>query len=250
MEFKMGKCATFIMFILAIYHHVFSGEVHLSVAASLTEVTKALIQNYNKLSPEVSFLPNFGASGALAKQIAQGAPAELFISANPEWMDYLVSQKCVSATQSKILVYNSLVFVGKKGLQVSSLSDLSKLDKIAIGSPKSTPAGKYAETALKAAGNYASVKDKLALAEDVRQALIYADRGEVDGAFVYKTDALLAKDVVILLEVPAKLYPEIAYPVGLTMDGAKNNEAVAFYNYLLSSEAKTIFNKFGFVTKD
>ena len=114
-----------------------------------------------------------------------------------------------------MFAYNKLVFAGKKGISITSLADLKTLQRIAIGTPASVPAGQYAEQAMRAAGVYEDlVKDKkLVMAQDVRQALLYADRGEVDGAFVYKTDALLAKEAEILLVVPDKLYDRISYPM-------------------------------------
>ncbi len=226
-----------------------AAEVHLSVAASMTDATKELIATYEKQSPGVSFLPNFASSGALAKQIAQGAPADIFISANPKWMTYLVDEKRISADRVRIFALNTLVFIGKKDLAINSLADVARLHRIAIGSPRSVPAGEYAEQALLAAGIYEQMKRKLVMAQDVRQALVYSDRGETDGAFVYRTDALLAKEAVILLEVPPTFYNEVTYPIGLTIEGGENPEAVAFYEYLESAAATEILKKFGFVMK-
>jgi molybdate transport system substrate-binding protein len=224
----------------------FAAEVHISVAASMTEATKELIATYEKQIEGVSFLPNFGSSGALAKQIVLGAPADIFISANPEWMDYLVKKKFVPAEKVRIFAYNSLVFLGKKGLAVTTLGDIAGLRRIAIGSPKSVPAGQYAKRALIKAGLYKQLKGKLVMAKDVRQALAYADQGESDGAFVYRTDALLAKNSTILLEVPQKLYGKVIYPVGLTAEGAGKPEAVAFFSFLKTDEATRIPKKYGF----
>lgn len=226
-----------------------AAEVRLSVAASMTDAAKALIAAYQKSAPEVTFLPNFAASGALAKQIAQGAPADLFISANPKWMDYLVKTGSVAADQVRTLAFNSLVLVGHQGLQVESMADLAHLGRIAIGSPKGVPAGQYAEQALKNAGLYARLAPRLVLAKDVRQALVYADRGEVDGAFVYRTDALLAQHAAILLQVPARLYSRVQYPVALTRTGAANPAAVAFAAFLKTPAAAGILEKNGFLVK-
>lgn len=225
-----------------------AANVRLSVAASMTDATKALIASYQKQAPEVAFLPNFAGSGSLAKQIAQGAPADIFISANPRWMTYLVEQKRIVADKVRTFAHNSLVFVGKPGLSVASMNDLAGLSRIAIGSPQSVPAGQYAEQALKAAGLWNKLQGKLVMAKDVRQALIYADRGETDGAFVYQTDALLAQSAVILLEVPQQLYSEVTYPVGLTVEGANNPAAVAFDAFLKTPKAAAILKQYGFVT--
>jgi molybdate transport system substrate-binding protein len=121
------------------------------------------------------------------------------------------------------------VFVGKPASKVGSVQDVVRLEKIAIGSPKSVPAGDYAMQALKKAGLEKQIEKRLVMARDVRECLLYADRGEVDGAFVYKTDAeQMAKNVKILLAVPQDLYPRVTYPVALTIGGSKKPEAVAF----------------------
>jgi molybdate transport system substrate-binding protein len=226
-----------------------AGPVRLSVAASLTDALKEIAALYTAAHPGVEVWPNFGASGALAKQIAQGAPADIFISANPKWMEYLVEQGRIAPGQTATLAYNTLVFVGRPGLQVAKLADLPGLQRIAMGSPKSVPAGQYAEQALKAAGLAEPLAGKLVLAQDVRQALVYADRGETDGAFVYRTDALLAKEAKILFEVPRTLYDPVSYPLGLTQQGAGSLDAVGFFDFLTTPTARAVLLKYGFVVK-
>jgi molybdate transport system substrate-binding protein len=226
-----------------------AGEVHLSVAASLKEVISELSDGFTKAHPGVKFAKNFGASGALAKQIENGAPADLFISANNEWMDYLKNKKLADRASIGVFAYNTLVFAGNPAKKVTGMADLPKLDKIAVGSPKSVPAGEYATAAMKKAGLDKQLEKKLVMARDVRDCLMYAERGEVDGAFVYRTDALQAKKAQILFTVPQKLYPEVAYPMALTVSGAKNKEAQAFFGYLHGTEAKTVLGKYGFVVK-
>ena len=227
----------------------FAGEVNLSIAASLKEVINELSDNFTRQNADVKILKNYGASGALAKQIENGAPADIFISANLEWIDYLQSRKLMNAASVGIFTYNTLVFVGKSDKKVSGLQDLHKLEKIAIGSPKSVPAGEYAMDALRKAGVEKQLEQKLVMAKDVRECLMYAERGEVDGAFVYKTDALQAKEARILFTVPENLYPRVTYPMGLTLTGAKNKDAEAFYKYLQGRDAKGVLEKYGFSLK-
>lgn len=223
-------------------------QINLSVAASMTDAIKELAAVYSQEQPGITIRPNFGSSGALAKQIAQGAPADLYISANAKWMDYLVQEGMVSGEKVRLFAANSLVFVGPPATAISSLAALPTLTRIAIGSPQSVPAGQYAEEAMRAVGVYAELlqKNKLVMAKDVRQALLYAERGEVDGAFVYKTDALLAQQAVILFTVPGTLHKRIDYPVGLTLVGEKNVDAQAFYTFLSKPVALAILAKFGF----
>lgn len=227
-----------------------AGEINLFVAASLKEVFNELSDNYAKTHPGVTFKKNYGASGALAKQIENGAPADIFVSANTEWMEYMKTKKLADEKGIDVLAYNVLVFAGRPELKISSLQELVKLDRIAIGSPKSVPAGEYAMEAFKKAGIDKQLEKKLVMARDVRECLMYAERGEVDGAFVYKTDALhVAKTAKILFTVPQEYYPRVTYPKALTVAGAKNRDAAAFYAGLKSAEAQTVLKKHGFIVK-
>lgn len=225
-----------------------AGDVNLFVAASLKEVVNELSDGYAKKHPAVRFVKNYGASGALAKQIENGAPSDLFISANLEWMDYLKNKKLADVASIGTFTYNTLVFAGTPG-KASSMQDLIKLERIAIGSPKSVPAGEYATEAIKRAGLDRQLEKKLVMAKDVRECLMYAERGEVDGAFVYRTDALQAKQARILFTVPQGLYPRVVYPMSLTLAGGKNRDAAAFFAYLHGTEARSVLSKYGFVAQ-
>ncbi|MBP1731557.1 MAG: molybdenum transporter, periplasmic molybdate-binding protein [Deltaproteobacteria bacterium] len=228
----------------------YAADVNLSVAASLREAVTVLSENFVRQNPGVKFLNNFGASGALAKQIESGAPADLFFSANLEWMDYLKERKLVDEKSITTFAYNTLVFVGKPESKVGSLQDMVKLERIAIGSPKSVPAGDYTMQAFKKAGLDKQLEHKLVMAKDVRECLLYADRGEVDGAFVYKTDAeQMAKNVKILFTVPQDLYPRVTYPMALTVAGGRKAEAVAFLKFLQTEEARAVLARYGFVVR-
>jgi len=225
-------------------------DINLSVAASLREVVTELSDSFAKSHGGVTFRNNFGASGVLAKQIESGAPADVFFSANLEWMDYLKERKLLDENSISTFAHNVLVFVGKPESKVTRLEDVIKLEKIAIGSPKSVPAGEYAMQAFNKAGIAKELENKLVMARDVRECLLYADRGEVDGAFVYKTDAEeMAKNVKILFIVQQDLYPRVTYPMALTTGGSKKAEAIAFLKFLQSAEAKSVLAKHGFVVK-
>jgi len=226
-----------------------AGDINLSVAASLKEVINELSAGFAKKHPGVKFVKNYGASGMLAKQIENGAPCDLFISANLEWMEYLKNRRLVDNATIDTFTYNTLVFAGAPG-KASSMQDLIRLGRIAIGSPKSVPAGEYAVEALKKAGLDKQLEKKLVMAKDVRECLLYAERGEVDGAFVYRTDALLAKQAKILFSVPQELYPWVTYPMSLTVAGAKNKDAVAFIGYLHSKDTKLLLARYGFAARD
>jgi molybdate transport system substrate-binding protein len=242
------KTVSVLMAVLLWAAPALAGEVHASVAASLKEVINELSDSFARKHPGVRIVKNYGASGALAKQIESGAPADLFISANVEWVDYLKNRKLLENGSIGNFTYNTLVFAGAPG-KAASLQDLHKLNRIAIGSPKSVPAGEYAMTALKRAGLDRELEKKLVMARDVRDCLMYAERGEVDGAFVYRTDALQAKQSRILFTVPQELYPRVIYPIALTATGAKNRDAAAFLSFLHGGEAKAVLAKYGFATR-
>ena len=226
-----------------------AGEINLSIAASLKDVVNELSDSFARKHPGVKFLKNYGGSGSLAKQIENGVPADIFISANLEWMDYLKQRKLVDSAGVGVFTYNTLVFAGSREKKVATVQGLLKLEKIAIGSPKSVPAGEYAAEAFKKAGIDKQLAKKLVMARDVRECLMYVERGEVDGAFVYRTDALQARQAKILFTVPQNLYPRVTYPMGLTMAGTKNKEAEAFFKYLESDDAKAVLGKYGFTLR-
>ena len=220
-----------------------AGDINLSAAASMKEAVSELANNFAGKNPGVKFKNNFGASGAIAKQIENGAPADLFLSANLEWMDYLKKKRLMDEKNIRTFAFNALVFVGKPDLKVKKIEDVVKLNKIAIGSPKSVPAGQYAVEAFKKAGIDKKLENKLIMGKDVRACLMYADSGEVSGAFVYMTDARMAKNVKILFTVPQNLYPRVTYPIGLSAAGSKKAEAAAFYKFLQSPEAEKVLVK-------
>lgn len=225
-----------------------AGDINLSAAASLKDVINELSDNFAKIHPGVKFLKNYGASGMLAKQIESGAPSDIFIAANLEWMDYLKNKRLVDAASIGTFTRNTLVFAGAPG-KAASMQDLKKLERIAIGSPKSVPAGEYAMEAFKKAGIDKQLEKKLVMARDVRECLMYAERGEVDGAFVYRTDALQAKKAKILFIVPQELYPRVMYPMALTAAGKKNSDAAAFLAYLHGEEARSVLTRYGFAAR-
>ena len=234
--------------ILGLVAPVAAGEVNLSAAASLREVVTELTDNYARRHPGVKFINNFGASGALAKQIENGAPADLFFSANLEWMDYLKQKGLLDGGSVSPFAYNTLVFVGREGIKAGSLNEVATLERIAIGSPKSVPAGAYTQEALRNAGIDGQLEKKLVMARDVRECLLYAERGEVDGAFVYRTDALQAAgNTKILFTVPQEFYPRVTCPMALTVSGTKKGEAMTFFGFLKSAEVKAVLVKRGFL---
>ncbi|MBJ6802336.1 molybdate ABC transporter substrate-binding protein [Geomonas propionica] len=242
------QAASPLLILLLLVTPVFAGEIAVSAAASLKEAINELADSFTRTHPGVRIVRSYGASGTLAKQIESGAPADIFISANEEWMAYLKQRKLISSSET--LAGNTLVFAGSTGKKVTAMQDLVALGRIALGSPKSVPAGEYAMAAIRKAGLEQALGGKLVFAKDVRESMMYAERGEVEGAFVYRSDALLGKRARILFTVPRQLYPSIVYPMALTGSAAAKGEASAFFRYLKEPESVSVMKKHGFSFHD
>ncbi|MBC7852801.1 MAG: molybdate ABC transporter substrate-binding protein [Pirellulaceae bacterium] len=220
----------------------------LSAAASTKEVMESLAEQFAKKSKD-SIKVNPGSSNSLAAQIIAGAPADLFLSANQEWADKVKEAK-LSSQQIKLLT-NKLVLIVPKGnpAGVKEPKDLSKssVKKIALAGEK-VPAGKYADQALTKLGLLDSLTKarKIARGQDVRAALAYVERGEVEAGIVYSTDLLAAKSVEKVHEFDPALHDEIVYVLMLLKHGEDNAAAKGFFELLKSDEANETFKKFGF----
>ncbi len=226
-----------------------AGEISLSADICLKEVLNELSDSFARKNPGVTFTRNYGASGPLAKQIENVAPVDIYIPANLKWMNYLKDKHLLDPSSIRAFTYNSLVFAGPATTRISSMEELVKLKKIVIGRPESVAAGDYALAALKSAGVYKHLDKQLILASNSRECFMYAEGGTVDGAFVYRTDALRARHSIILFVVPQKLYPRVVCPMALTVTGAKNKEAIAFFRYLQSNSAKAVLRKNNFTSE-
>lgn len=246
---NVQRLTILVFFILLVFStQAHAGQVRISVAKSMSHLCNHLITKFQEQHPGVEIVSSFASSGTLAKQIEQGAPADIYVSANPKWMTYLIEKGKIRTGTKKIFAHNALVFVGRSSTDVHSMDDLQQLTRVALGSPRSVPAGQYARQAMDKEGIYDGMlkKGKLVMAKDVRHALIYADRGEVDGAFVYKTDAMLATSADILFEVPSKLYRRVTYPVAMTQESCGNADAKLFYDYMMSEAAHPEMVRLGF----
>jgi len=226
-----------------------AGEISVSATLSLKEVLYDLSESFARENPCVKFVLRFGASGSLAKQIENVAPVDIFIPASLRWMDYLKNRQLVETSSITPLAYNSLVFAGPADKKISHMQDLVRFKKIVIGRPECVAAGEYALAALKNSGIYTQFDKQLILARDSRECLVYAEGGKVDGAFVFRSDAIHAKYAKIFFTVPQVLYPRVTLPMALTVTGAKNKGARAFFKYLQSSHAKAMLSNYGFVLK-
>ena len=229
----------FISCFLAFAASVHAENIDVSAGVGLRDVVTAICDTYKASHPAVNIRYNFAAAGPLAKQIEAGIPSDIVIPAHTKWMDYLVSRGKVEKATVRIFAGNVLVVAGLGKKKMASLKDLMAMDHIAIGMPGSVPVGDYAVQSFKAAGIYDSLvkSNKLVMAKDVRQALIYADRGEADAAVVCITDIMRAERAVTLYTIPDSFHEKIVYTVGLTLTGVKNKDAHSLYDFILSSEA-------------
>ena len=224
-----------------------AGEVTIAAGVGLKDVVNDIAAAFTKKHPSVRILKNYAASGVLAKQLDGGGNMDVLFVANVGWMNYMKEKKHVNPATVMPFAYNTLVFVSSKPHGPAALNDVTKLGKIAIGSPKSVPAGEYAMEAFRNAGIDKQLENKLVMTRDVRECLLYAERGEVDGAFVYKTDALLSRQVTIHFTVPQKLFSRVVYLTALTVRGARNRDAKDFFSFLQSDQARALVRKYGFV---
>jgi molybdate transport system substrate-binding protein len=222
----------------------------ISAAASLTDALKEINALYIKNHSNVTITPNFAGSGTLQKQIEQGAPADLFISAAAAQMDALAKGNLIIAATRKNLLINSLVLVvpNDSTLGLTDFKDLAsdKVTKIAVGDPKSVPAGTYAQQAFDQLGITAQVTSKYVMGADVKAVLSYVESGNVEAGLVYLTDAKISTKVKIVANAPAEINAKIVYPIAVVAASKVQEAAAAYENYLFSAEAKTVFEKYGF----
>jgi molybdate transport system substrate-binding protein len=195
----------------------------------------------------------FAASSALARQIASGAPADLFVSADEEWMDELAKRHLIRPASRSDIATNTLVLIepvsGHTVLPIAYGFPLAKAlgprGRLALADPRSVPAGRYAKAALSSLGVWRTVSGRIAAAENVRAALALVERGQAPLGVVYATDALAAKGVRVVGAFAPALHPRITYPMALTTRAA-TPEADAFRRFLLTSPARAILRRHGF----
>ncbi|MFB2768231.1 molybdate ABC transporter substrate-binding protein [Pelatocladus sp. BLCC-F211] len=225
-------------------------ELLVSAAASLKDVMEEIKTDYQKTKPNVNIKYNFGASGALLQQIQQGAPVDMFISAGKKQIDTLEQSGQLVAATRGILAKNRLVLiVPQNATGVSSFNNLkdAKIKKIAIGEPRSVPAGQYAEEALKKLGIYESIKPKFVYANNVRQVLAAVESGNADAGLVYQTDAKISNKVKVVVAADEKYHSPIVYPLAVLKRTKNLQPAKDFLQFLSSEQAKTVLQKYGFI---
>ncbi|MFD1927340.1 molybdate ABC transporter substrate-binding protein [Sporosarcina siberiensis] len=220
-----------------------------SAAVSLTDALEEIKTNYEK-NTDVELIFNLGGSGSLAQQIQQGAPVDVFISANQDWMDTLDEQDLILKSTREDITGNKLVLIAgsSSNLNYRLVNDISADDikQISIGNPESVPVGKYSEQVLKNLKMWNDLENKLILGKNVRQVLTYVETGNVDIGFVYESDALSSENIKILTTVEDGLHEPIIYPAAVLTDTKHEKESTEFVTYIASEEAQKVLAKYGF----
>jgi len=222
----------------------------ISAAASLKEVLTEIKQAYQKSHPNVKINYNFGASGLLERQIEQGAPVDLFVSAAKKQIDNLDKQGILLPGTTTVIVKNKLVLIVPKNvIEIHSFYQLkdAKVKKIVIGEPKSVPAGQYAAEVLKSLKIWPDIQSKLVYANNVRQVLASVESGNADAGLVYLTDAKISSKVRIVVGADEKYHSAIVYPLAVIKSSKNINAAKEFSQFLSSNQAKAYFRKYGFI---
>ncbi|MGI2258497.1 molybdate ABC transporter substrate-binding protein [Shewanella sp. GXUN23E] len=226
-------------------------KITVFAAASLNNALTDIAREYDKAHDTETVL-SFASSSTLARQIAEGAPADIYLSANQKWMNYLVDEKVVNAANRVTLLKNTLVLIAPKSSPIEHVPltpdwDIkTSLDntRLAVGDPDHVPAGRYAMEALKSLGLWQQAEPLLARANNVRGALALVERGESQLGIVYGTDAKVAANVKVVATFPAASHDPIEYPMALVTP--QNSQAKAFYDYLQAKQARAVFERYGF----
>ena len=230
-----------------------STNLLVSAAASLKDALGEINTLYQQSKPGVNISYNFGASGALQQQIEQGAPADVFISAAKKQIDALEQKGLLVPGTRTNLANNRLVLVvPSNSTGVTSFNTLTdpKVKKIAIGEPRSVPAGQYAEEVLQKLNIYDKIKTKLVLANNVRQVLASVESGNADAGLVYASDAKISDKVKVAVVADDKSHSPIVYPMAVLKSSKNVDAAKDFVKFLSSDQTKGVLRKYGFIVKE
>jgi molybdate transport system substrate-binding protein len=219
-----------------------------SAAASLQDASAELKTSFEEKNKNITITYNLAASGTLQKQIEEGAPADLFISAGKAQMDALSQKGLIAEESRKDLLGNELVLIAGKDSKLAKFEELTSasVNKISIGTPETVPAGMYAKETLTALKLWDQLQPKMVLAKDVRQVLTYVETGNVDVGLVYRTDATTSSNVKIVSAAPAGSSAPIVYPMAVIKSTKHQIEAESFAASLTSDDAVKVFEKYGF----
>jgi molybdate transport system substrate-binding protein len=252
MEKKSWNTWIVLVIFLLFTFSAYAAEIQVFAAASLMDALNDIREQYQKETGD-QLIFNFAASNVLARQIEEGAPADIFFSADEAKMTSLEKKKLILPETKVSLLSNTLVIVvpedGK--LNLASPDDLVKVKgNIAIAEPQSVPAGIYAKEYLKKIGIWSKIIDRMIPTENVRAALAAVESGNVDAGIVYKTDADISKKVRIAYEVPLSEGPRISYPIAIVSSSKNPDAAQKTLSYLKGEAAIAIYKKYGFLIQE
>lgn len=225
-------------------------EIFISAAASLTGALDEIKASFEKLHPDIHITYNLGGSGKLAQQIQQGAPVDVFMSADQHWMNVLAKDQLILPKTQINFAQNNLVLITNEANEtnIDSLTDLNsdRVGQIGIGNPKSVPAGNYAKEALTNLKLWESLTPHLVYAKDVRQVLTYVESGNVQFGFVYESDLKRTNEVKVVTKIDSELLSPIVYPAAVVTTSKNQDAAKEFLKFLQSDKVKTILDNYGF----
>lgn len=221
-----------------------------SAAASMKDALEEIQPIYQQSKPNVNIRYNFGASGALQQQIEQGAPADIFISAARRQVDALEQKGLlVPGTRTNLANNRLVLIVPNNSTGINSFFNLAdaEIRKIAVGEPRSVPAGQYADQVFKKLGIFEQIKSKLVLANNVRQVLAAVESGNADAGLVYATDAKISNKVKVVVAADEKYHSAIVYPMAVIKSSKNIPAAKEFVKFLSNNQAKAVLKKYGFI---
>lgn len=253
MKNKLKLTAFVALFAASIFQTVSAAEkITVFAAASLTNALQEISADYQKKTGN-EILTSFASSSTLARQIEQGAPADIFISADQQWMDYAVDKKLIEDKTRVTLLGNELVLVAPENSPLKTVAidkhtdwaSLLKDGRLAVGDPDHVPAGIYTKQALQYLGNWAALEPKMARSNSVRAALALVEREEAPLGIVYGSDAVASKKVKVVGIFPEESHLPVEYPIA-TIKGHSTPAVKAFSEYLSTPEASDVFKRYGF----
>lgn len=247
---RVCRAVSFAVFavLVSASHSAAQTKLTISAAASLKDALADAESAYKQSRVNVDFENNFGSSGTLATQIDQGAPVDIFLSAAAKSMDELNARGMIIAGTRRNLLKNSLVLIAPLDSPLKDFHGLmsSAIRVIAIGDPRTVPAGQYGQEALTALHLYDALKTKLVFGKDVRQVLTYVETGNADAGLVYATDARVSNKVRVVETAPETTHEPIVYPAAVVKGSGNSVAARMFLDFLGSATARAIFQKYGF----